>query len=358
MWTLPFWRRAWRVGRGSLIIVAALAVLPLLPFFDRPYVLTWLVYALWFAAATVGFDLSAGWINIVNLGYAAFIGTGAYVAALVSIHANLPPLLCLPTGAATGALLGLALGGVVLRFRGIYAALASWFLSLALAGVTSNLTSVTRGNIGLSTNVLYVTSSNQPYFYTALIILVLIIAVIVLLVSSRLGLAFRAVGTNLEAARASGVVPARLRLLNFTISCGCGGLAGAFYAGYFGVLTPSIMKIGLTVQLLVAAMIGGSGSITGALAGGLLVALLYQALQGTLQNLPGLGDFVFGLVLIAIVVLYPGGLARAASELRRAAGHLRRRMSRKVTPGQVLERGIRGERMSEVEEASRFRGAN
>lgn len=357
MWKQPFYKRVWLTGRYSALLIVLLSVAPVLPIFDRPYVLAWLIYAIWFATATVSFDFSAGWINIVNLGYAAFIGVGGYCAALSVMHLGVPVAASLLLGAVAGALVGLVLGLVVLRFRGIYAALASWFLSLALAGLAANLTTVTRGNIGLSTPVLYTTTSALPYYYTALAIMTVVLMTLTAIVASRLGLSFRALGANVDAARASGVAPIRFRILNFTISCACGGLLGAFYAAYYGVLTPAVMEIGLTVQLLVAAMIGGSGSVAGAMFGGLLVALLYQALQGSLQSLPGLSDLIFGFVLVVIVILYPGGLAGAARGIRRwltrrpqVGGRLRA-----LRPLQGRHQVARAEGEFDVERAARTR---
>lgn len=298
-----------------LPLVGILAVLPLIPPFNQPYIVTWLVYCVWLAAAAVAFDFSAGYINVANLGFAAFVGSGGYAAAIVSIRTGLSPWLAMFVGMAMGGLLGIGCGVVTLRFRGIYAALTSWFLSLAIMGLATNLTDLTGGSVGLSTPTLFFGISNLPYYYTALAMLAVTFVVLTTLARTRIGLASRAIGQNLEAARASGIRPARYRVTNYAISCAFAGWLGAFYAYYFGVLTPNVMSITITVQVLVAVMIGGLGSLWGPVVGGIVVAILSQSLQSTFQELPGMNNILFGLLLILITVVYPGGLAKAVHDL-------------------------------------------
>lgn len=320
-------------------IVLVLGVLPLIPPFNQPFIVTWLVYGVWFAAAAVAFDFSAGYINVANLGYAAFVGSGGYAAAIVSIRTGMSPWLAMFVGMAMGALLGVGCGAVTLRFRGIYAALTSWFLSLAIMGLASNLTDLTNGSMGLSTPTLFTGISNLPYYYTALAMLAVTFLVLTTLARTRIGLASRAIGQNLEAARASGIRPARYRIANYAISCAFAGWLGAFYAYYYGVLTPSVMSITITVQVLLAVMIGGLGSLWGPVVGGIVVAILSQSLQSTLQDLPGMNNILFGLLLILITVVYPGGLARAVHDLAAARRSRRERSSvpRNTTPAPEAE---------------------
>ena len=107
------------------------------------------------------------------------------------------------------------------------------------------------------------TSDNLPYYYVILAMLFVTLAVLMIAIRSRLGLAFRAIGQNLQAARASGINPTRFLVINFTLSCAFAGWLGGFYAHYYGILTPDVMATSHTVEMLAVAYIGGRGTLWG-----------------------------------------------------------------------------------------------
>jgi branched-chain amino acid transport system permease protein len=120
----------------------------------------------------------------------------------------------------------------------------------------------------------------------------------------------------MEAARASGVDPTRYRILNFTLSCMFAGWLGAFYAHYFAVLTPDVMATSQTVQVLVAAYLGGRGSLWGPAAAAFPLVFSTEWLRSNLDQFPGLDLVVYGLVLILVMVYYPGGFAEVIHAIR------------------------------------------
>ncbi|HXG41064.1 MAG TPA: branched-chain amino acid ABC transporter permease, partial [Candidatus Limnocylindrales bacterium] len=319
---------AWLVRTALLGIV--LAVLPLVPPFDREDILRWLVGAALAGAQAVAFDFTAGYINVVNFGFAAFVGLGGYASTLLAIHLGLSPWLGMVVGAGAAGLVGFLTGALTLRLRGIFAAVMAWFVGLALLGLARNLTEITRGPLGLISPSLFETADNRPYYYTILAMLLVTFVALSAVVRSHIGLAFRAIGQNVEAARASGVDPTRYRVLNFTLSCAFAGWLGGFYAHYYGILTPDVMATSHTVEILAIAYIGGRGSLWG----GLLVAfpLIFgvEWARTSFPDLPGLHLILYGLLLILVMIYYPGGVAGLA---RRVGERLARRRETRAGTG-------------------------
>jgi branched-chain amino acid transport system permease protein len=315
------WRRAIRGSprwlRQAVLLALLLAVLPRIPPFDREDLLRWLIGAALAGAQAVAFDFTAGYINVVNFGFAAFVGLGAYVSALLAIHLGLSPWLGSIVGGLASALVGLLTGALTLRLRGIFAAVMAWFVGLALLGIARNLTDITRGSLGLSAPLLFSSPENLPYYYVVAGMLVVTFAVLAWMVNSHLGLAFRAIGQNLEAARASGIDPTRYRVLNFTVSCAFAGWLGGFYAHYYGILTPDVMATSHTVEILAVAYIGGRGSLWGGALAAFPLIVGVEWIRTAFPDLPGLHLVLYGILLVLVMIYYPGGLAEALRTLGR-----------------------------------------
>lgn len=311
----------WPLRVGLLVL---LAVLPLVPPFNREDLLRWLIGAALIAAQAIAFDFTAGYINIVNFGFAAFVGLGGYTSALLAVKLGVSPWLGMLAGAAVAALVGFFTGALTLRLRGIFAAVMAWFIGLALLGLTRNLTDLTRGALGLSAPALLATSDNRPYYYVIVVMMIVTYVILRRVIHSHIGLAFRAIGQNVEAARASGVDPTRYRVINFTLSCAFAGWLGGFYAHYYGILTPDVMATSHTVEVLAVAYIGGRGSLWGGALAAFPMIFLVEWLRTYLVALPGLHLVIYGLLLILVMVYYPGGLAELFRQARRRLSGARR----------------------------------
>jgi len=308
--------RAQRTARvASLAMVAVAVVLPLIPPFNGQDYTRWLVGAAFMAAMAVAFDFTAGYINIVNFGFAAFVGVGAYTAGLLAANLGISPWIGLFAGAATAGFVGLLTGMLTLRLRGIYAAVMTWFVGLALLGLARNLTEITRGSLGLNVPLLLDTSDNLPYYYVILGMLLVTITALTIVIRSDIGLAFRAIGQNLQAARASGINPMRFLVFNFTLSCAFAGWLGGFYAHYYGILTPDIMLTSHTVEVLAVAYIGGRGSLWGPAIIAFPLTIAVEILRTQFANLPGLHLVLYGLLLIIVMIFAPGGFAGGVRKL-------------------------------------------
>jgi branched-chain amino acid transport system permease protein len=293
---------------GALALLL-LALLPLVPPFDQEYLIRWLISAALIAALAIAFDFTAGYINIVNFGFCAIMGLGGYTSAILAERAGLAPFLGMFAGALAAALLGFTIGIVTLRLRGIFAACLAWFFGLALMGLATKLLWLTRGPLGMRVERLFAASSNLAYYYLILSMMVVIYVITRRAVRTRMGLAFKAIGQNMEAARTSGINPVFYRIVNFTISCTLAGWLGGFYAHFYGILTPDVMHTAKTVEVLAVAYIGGRGSLWGGAAVAFPFICAMELVRSSLSNLPGLNLVIYGLLLMAVMIYYPGGFA-------------------------------------------------
>lgn len=293
---------------GALLLII-LALLPFIHPFGEQYMLRWLTLIALTAASAIAFDLTAGFINIVNFGFAAILGLGSYTSALLAVRLGLTPWVGIFVGALAAGMLGFLTGILTLRLRGIFAAVMAWFIGLALMGLAIKMVWLTRGPLGLRVPRLIETNSNEPYYYIMLIMLFVTYVVCRWTTRTKMGLAFKAIGQNMEAARTSGVNPTYYRVVNFTLSCTLAGWLGGFYAHYMGILTPDLMNTSKTVEVLAVAYIGGRGSLWGGafVAFPFLVAM--ELIRSGASNLPGLNLVIYGVILILVMIYLPGGVA-------------------------------------------------
>lgn len=297
--------------RGMLtpvIAIVLLALLPLMPVAGSRGNLYWLGDALILGGLAIGFDYSAGYMGLVNFGYAGFSGSGAYVAGLLTTNLNVSQPLALVAAAVSGAVVGLGIGLLAVRFRGIYVSLVAWFVSLGLEAMVSNLSSITGGAVGLSVPLLGGTSGSAGQYWMILAIVAVVLFALRLSVSGKTGLMFRAIGDNRQAARSSGVSPLRYQVLNVVVSGAVAGLFGALYGFYYAVVTPSLLDVSFVIPILIVVVIAGSGSLVAALLVAVPFGVLTQQFGNTANSLPGLGLAIFAALLLAFVVWYPSGL--------------------------------------------------
>ncbi|MCX6028062.1 MAG: branched-chain amino acid ABC transporter permease [Chloroflexi bacterium] len=302
------------LGLGLLVIIA---ILPNVPPFNQEHIVRWLIAGAFLGAQAVAFDFTAGFINVVNFGFAAMLGLGAYTSALLAntapylvLRLGISPWIGIWVGALVAGLVGLLLGMLTLRLRGIYAAVMAWFVGIALMGLANNLTTLTRGSMGLHPQTLLTTTDNLPYFYIILGMLIFIYVTLNLVTKSTIGLAFKAIGQNIDAARASGINPTKYRVFNFALSCTFAGLLGGFYAHFYGSLTPqNLMHTSKTVEVLAIAYIGGRGTLWGGVAFAFPFVILMEYLRSNLTNLPGLQLVIYGVLMMLVMIYYPAGLS-------------------------------------------------
>ena len=302
------------LGAVLLVIVA---LLPLVPPFNQEHMIRWLIMGAFLAAQAAAFDFTSGYIQVVNFGFAAILGLGAYTSGILTntspvlaVQPGISPWIGIFAGAILAGLVGLGLGWLTLRLRGIFAAVMAWFVGIALMGLVRNLTELTRGPLGMNPRSLLETRSNLPYYYIILAMMFVVYVLLRLVTRSNYGLAFKAIGQNIEAAKASGINPTKYRVMNFALSSFFAGWLGGFYAHYFGSLTPqTLMHTSKTVEVLALAYIGGRGSMWG----GMVVAFPFvfgiEQLRSQFTELAGLHLVIYGALMIVVMIFYPDGVA-------------------------------------------------
>lgn len=301
----------------GLVLLVIVAVLPLIPPFNQEHIVRWLIMGAFLAAQAVAFDFTAGYISVVNFGFAAILGLGAYTSAILAnempfliVQPGISPWIGIWIGAILAGVVGLGLGWLTLRLRGIFAAVMAWFVGIALLGLVKNLTGLTRGSMGLHPHSLLPTTANLPYYYIILVMMLVVYVALRLITRSHFGLAFKAIGQNLDAARASGINPTRYRVFNFALSCMFAGWLGGFYAHYYGSLTPdTVMHTSKTVEVLALAYIGGRGSLWGGMFVAFPFVFFIEYLRSNLTGLPGLHMVIYGVLMVLVMILYPDGVA-------------------------------------------------
>jgi len=299
----------------GLFGVILLAALPFIPPFNQEYMIRWLIVGIFVAAQAVAFDFTSGYINIVNFGFCAFVGVGAYTSAILAVKLGLSPWIGMFAGILPAALVGFLTGVLTLRLRGIFAAIMAWFIGLALMGLTTKMVFLTEGPLGLNCPALMRTKSNMPYFYIILIMFLITYIVLKRVVRSPMGIAFKAIGQNMEAARTSGINPTRYRIINFTLSCAFAGWLGGFYAHYYGILMPDMMHTSKTVEVLVVVYIGGRSTLWGGAFAAIPFICATEMIRSSFSDIPGVNLILYGLFLMAIMIYYPGGIAQLYSTL-------------------------------------------
>ncbi|MEW1844373.1 branched-chain amino acid ABC transporter permease [Nonomuraea angiospora] len=275
------------------------------------------------AMVTVGVSLLMGYAGQVSLGQGAFYAVGAYTAALLSLH-GVPPLAGLVAAPVVAAASALVIGVPLLRLRGHHLAFATLAMQLILLSLAGQL-EVTGGDIGLQAIPQFSVGSFEAggasaYAYLTWIGLALVMLVTRNVITSRPGRALRALATSETAAASSGIPVGRYKLVVFALSAAFAGLAGGIYCFYTGYVAPGSFPVLISIQYIVMAVVGGLGTIWGAVVGATAITLLVQGLN-SLAALPGMPSYapgvlsyaVYALVLILVVLFLPRGLLPAVS---------------------------------------------
>lgn len=287
---------------GALLLII-LAITPLV--FQDEFWTRLLAISLMMGALAMSFDFTAGFININNFGLAAFWGLGGYTSGILAVKLGMSPWIGMVAGALAAALLGFLVGILTLRLSGIFASCMTWFVALALMAVATNWVELTEGSSGLCTPYLIDTTSNLPYFYLILIITIAIYIVLKLVTKSYIGMAFKAIGQDPQAAAASGINITKYKIFNMTFSCALAGLVGGFYAHYIGVLTPNVMHTKNTIEALAICYVGGRGSIWGSILSALIIVPAMEFMKGMME----FRLILYGALLILVMLFYPAGLS-------------------------------------------------
>ena len=341
---------------GPTLFVIGAVVVALLPRFMGEFRLLQFTLVAIYVIALLGLNILTGYSGQISLGHGAFVGVGAYVAALLSLGRpglellqldppswlplgdGMTPIFTIPIAALVTGVLGLLIGIPALRLGGISLALATLALAVSFPILMKRYSEVTGGGGGLNLNLPetpfgWDISTRHWLYYEAWVTAGILFVLAWLLVRGRIGRAWRAIRDGEVAATSSGVNPALYKTFAFGVSAAYAGAAGALFAIEIAYVNPDTFTVALSILLLASAVIGGLGSLAGAIFG----ALLYQFLPIYSQE-PPVGSFefadqatpvVFGVFLIVIMLLLPGGVISGIRRLWAfVVGALARRPSR------------------------------
>jgi branched-chain amino acid transport system permease protein len=306
---------------GILLFVLLVAAIPLAT--DSGVILNFVMMALYAALLAQAWNILGGFGGQFSFGHALFFGTGAYLQAIAQLHGGLNAWLALLLAVAGSASVGVFVGALSFRYglKGSYFAL----VTLAFAEVFRILAlsvPFTGAGVGLMlplresfANMQF--GSRKGFVYLVLGFVAAALLVTWWLKNSRFGAYLQAVRDNEDAARAIGVNPFGVKLGAIALSGGFMGAGGAFYVQVFQYIDPGIAYgPGTSVEALVAAIVGGMGTVWGPVLGALVLHGLSDITRNLFGQLPGINMVIYGVVLVLIVMFLPRGIAGLAATAR------------------------------------------
>jgi len=310
-----------------LVMALATALYPLLVGGNQ-YFISLLVFLGINGIITMGLSLLMGYAGQISLGHAAFYGIGAYSSGVLTTKYSVHPAGAFFAGILLSALIAWLVGKPTLRLKGHYMAVATLGFGEILFIVFNELSPLTGGPSGLS-GIPTLTIFGNPieggtylYLVWGLIILLLIFSLNV--INSRVGRALRAVHGNELAANAMGVDASRYKVQVFVLSAVYASMAGSLYAHFVTFISPSSFGLMFSILLLMMVVVGGAGTIWGALLGAAVLTVLPEYLRG-------LEDFevlAYGAILMGVLLYMPRGILEGVRGL--------------LTRGRRLESGAHG----------------
>lgn len=307
--------------RGGLLVIF-LAVLVALPLTAGAFELRLANLVGMYGLVVLGLVLLTGYGGLASLGQAAFVGSGAYTAAILASRFGLNPWLSIVAGVLLSLVLAWLIGLVTLRLKGHYLALATLAWGLVITGVLRNWMGVTGGNTGFGS----ATGNRIPpltffgeelrgdrvYFILVWGCVLLALWLLSNLLRSRTGRAIKSLRTGAIAAASFGVDVQRTKMITFLIAAGLAAVAGGLHTYRELFIVPGLAGLNASIDYLIMAVIGGLTSIWGALAGAGIFVLLKEQLQQWLPRIVGrTGNYeiiAFGFILILVLQYARRGL--------------------------------------------------
>ena len=309
--------------------------------------------ALLYVMLALGLNIVVGFAGLLDLGYIAFYAVGAYVYALLaSPHFNihLPFWVILPIGALVAAMFGVLLGAPTLKLRGDYLAIVTLGFGEIVRIFLNNLSqpvNITNGPRGIAridpfsigsfsfskSETFFGLTFSGPikYYYLLLVVMLLVIFINLRLQDSRIGRAWEAIREDEVAARSMGIDTTKMKLLAFAMGASFGGVAGGMFSAIQGFISPESFVLVESVMVLAMVVLGGMGNIGGVILGAVLLSFVPEILRFTVEPLQRhlfgkmliepevIRMLIFGLALVLVMTLRPGGLWPSAVRRRELA---------------------------------------
>ncbi len=292
--------RRWLPVLAGVVLVFALAAAPGVV---SPFLLQFLINLFMLAILAESWNIIGGFTGYASFGNVAFFGIGAYTTGILLTRVGLPFALALMAAGILPMLFGALVGMPILRLKGHYFAIATLGVAETMREVVYNLEFTGKGT-GL---VMPILRSPLPFFYLMLAILVAVTLVNWWLSASRFGYGLIAIREDEDAAAVMGINTPLYKTIAFALSGAFTGLAGGVYAYWITFIDPdAVFKVIITVQLIIMAVFGGTGTVLGPLLGALVLASLSEWLSTHLVTLAELSN---GLIIVLVVLFMPKGLS-------------------------------------------------
>ncbi len=291
----------------------------------------------------LGFYVLLGYAGLASLGTAGFVGLGTYVTGYFLKYMHFPTLAVLAIVILIGIVLGLVVGFISLRVEGMYLAIVTLGLSEILIVIFKNWMGFTEGVSGFqlygTTPTLFfglIKLSRENVFFLIAFVFVALLILTYNLTKSPVGRAMLAMKNSESAAQSMGVSLLKYRLLAFVIATVYAMIAGFLYMLYYKYSAPAIWNLNLSLNILAAVVIGGTQSIWGILLGTFVILSLNDVVFSQIpffQQNPGVIIFINGLLMILVVMFYPGGISQLIFNIK--AWIRQKTASRKLRKGGI-----------------------
>jgi len=312
--------RSWRASNALPLAMFAMfaAIPPFAAMTTEAYLLGLVTRVMIFAIAALALDLLVGYGALVSFGHAAFIGLGAYAVGILSAHGINDGLIALPVALGASALFALATGAVSLRTKGVYFIMITLAFG-QMAYFTASSLAPYGGDDGLTVRVrstfagLSVLQNDRTLYYVCLACLLGVYLLCRALVVSRFGRVYRGARENPQRVATIGFEVYRFQLVAYVIAGMIAGLAGFLLANATDFVSPAYMSWQRSGELLIMVILGGMGTLDGAILGAAAFLLTEEWLSGLTEH----WKVVFGPLLVLVAVFARGGLLGVAARLRR-----------------------------------------
>lgn len=292
--------RRWVPLLAGLLVILVLAAAPGVV---SPFMVQFLINLFMLAILAESWNIIGGFTGYASFGNVAFFGIGAYTTGVLLTRVGFPFALALPAGGIVAMLFAALVGMPILRLKGHYFAIATLGVAETMREVVYNLEFTGKGT-GL---VMPILRSPLPFFYLMLGILVAATLVNWWLSRSRFGYGLIAIREDEDAAAVMGINTPLYKTIAFSLSAAFTGLAGGVYAYWITFIDPdAVFKVIITVQLIIMAVFGGTGTVLGPLLGALVLASMSEWLS---THLVTLAELFNGLIIILVVLFMPRGLS-------------------------------------------------
>lgn len=301
----------------ALALILLVALVPLIT--NNDYVIRILIMSGIFSILALSLNLVTGYTGQFCLGWAGFYGIGAYTSALLVMKLDFSFWLAMPLAGIVAAVFGILLGIPTMRLKDIYLAIATLGFGEIIRLIMLNWTDLTRGSMGLpgipSPKLFsYEFSSNLPFYYLCLLLVLLTIAAIRRIIDSRVGRALIAIREDDLAAKAMGIDVTRYKILAFAVGAFFAGIAGAFYAHYSSFIDPHSFSFSESIAILAMVVLGGMGSVAGSVIGAVTLTIAPEILR----DLSEYRMIIFGLIMMVVMLIRPQGIMGKGREKPKA----------------------------------------